>query len=94
MPPRPGSGKKRRERSSRPDRESEQEYYYRQRRQRSHSSYSSGPIIPKEYAEDVEFVETKEFSQTIISQSPADTRRKETFREESQVSDAEWEEEK
>lgn len=46
-----------------------------------------GPIIPPEYAEDVEFVEIKEYSR---SESRDDG--KVTWREESQVSDAEWEE--
>lgn len=48
----------------------------------------NGPIIPKEYAEDVEFVEIKEFSQTDIDARFADGSRVEYH--ESQVSDVEW----
>lgn len=85
MPPRPGSRQARREearkesrREARPDRG-----YYD----------PSGPIIPKEYAEDVEFVETKDFSETVIA--PGEGKKKgsdKTIYRESQVSDVEWEE--
>lgn len=48
------------------------------------------PLIPKEYAEDVEFVETISYSQTTIGVNDSD--RKRTVYHESQVSDVEWEE--
>lgn len=50
-------------------------------------TYSKSPIIPKEYAEDVEFIETKNFSQqeTSFNQNSS----KEKYHE-SQISDAEW----
>ena len=47
----------------------------------------SGPIIPKEYAEDVEFIEIKEYSETSIKYSTEDYSK---IYHESQVSDAEW----
>lgn len=47
----------------------------------------SGPIIPKEYAEDVEFVEIKEYSETTVETRKGT--RTEIYHE-SQVSDAEW----
>ena len=45
------------------------------------------PLIPKEYAEDVEFTETKDYSATEIKEQPAKT--VENYHE-SQISDAEW----
>lgn len=48
------------------------------------------PIIPKEYAEDVEYVEVKEFSQTTIGEETT-ANSGETYHEE-QVTDVEWEE--
>lgn len=65
---------------------------YRQEEARNAHPHS-GPIIPKEYAEDVEFVEIREYasSQTVIEGSPSSgaKRRKGTVKSESQVSDAE-----
>lgn len=61
------------------------------RRTRSGRGYASThrePIIPKEYAEDVEFVEYKEYSER--TEIHADTRTG-SVRIESQVEDAEWE---
>lgn len=51
---------------------------------------TDGPIIPKEYAEDVEFTETVSYSsdREVAPDSP----RPDDIREEPQVSDAEWEE--
>ena len=50
-------------------------------------------IIPPEYAEDVEFVEIKEFSSATITEERAgDGRRSRVEYAESQVSDVEWEE--
>ena len=48
-------------------------------------------IIPKEYAEDVEFVETKDYSSDTIETVADNGQRRERYRE-SQVSDVEWEE--
>ena len=58
------------------------------RRRRTASTYS-GPLIPKEYAVDVEFVETINYSETTIGVDR--DRQKETVYHESQVSDVEWE---
>lgn len=47
----------------------------------NNNSYSRNePIIPKEYAEDVEFVEIKEFSQTEIPDPPEKKSKWSTFR--------------
>ena len=99
MPPRPGSRKARKEAAGRNNNGYDSTgnndsygYYdpYRSRR-RSSRYYNNGPIIPKEYAEDVEFVETKEFSRTSID-SAEYAGNDRTDWHESQVSDAEWEE--
>lgn len=45
------------------------------------------PLIPKEYAEDVEFVETIDYSETISTTQKSG---KEEHYHESQVSDVEW----
>ena len=57
------------------------------RQQKRHGTYQTEPIIPKEYAEDVEFVEIKEYSETTIETHKATSSVK---YHESQVSDAEW----
>lgn len=49
-----------------------------------------GPIIPKEYAQDVEFTETRIYSSEVKIGESASEARKEVRRE-SQVSDVEWE---
>lgn len=46
-------------------------------------------IIPKEYAEDVEYVEIKEFTRVREEEISADGKTKRVYTE-SQVSDAEW----
>ncbi len=59
-------------------------------RRRASSSYGRrrGPIIPKEYAVDVEYVEIKEYSSaTVIGETPQGER---VEWHESQVTDAEW----
>ena len=48
--------------------------------------YTDEPIIPREYAEDVEFVETKDYSTTETRQPKG---KEETYHE-SQISDAEF----
>lgn len=48
--------------------------------------YSSGPIIPKEYAEDVDFNEIHSYSE---ESNTSNTTEKVRFQQESQVSDAE-----
>lgn len=45
------------------------------------------PLIPREYAEDVEFVETKEYSSTTIE---THSKGKTKIYHESQISDVEW----
>lgn len=67
-----------------------QDSYYNQRQRRNpfgQDSYGKEPLIPKEYAEDVEFTETKDYSdnETHIHSS----QKVETYHE-SQISDAEW----
>lgn len=82
MPPR---DKKRRKEESRDD---QQRYYQRERRNPFGADrYGKEPIIPKEYAEDVEYTETISYSEeeTIIKEKG-----KETIYHESQISDAEW----
>ncbi len=66
------------------------EYYGYTRGRKGRPVYDDGPIIPKEYAEDVEFVEDKELSRTSVGSEASDGRRRERY-EESQVSDAVWE---
>ena len=62
---------------------------YSRSRQESgyHGRDPEEPLIPKEYAEDVEFVETKDYSET---RSSSQTEGKEVNYHESQVSDVEW----
>ena len=92
MPPRPGSrqAKKdaRKQNASRQHGESSasSSRSYGRRRGTRHD----GPIIPKEYAEDVEFVETIDYSETVIAAS--DRKGNTTVYHESQVTDVEWEE--
>ncbi len=60
-----------------------------------HAPQHSGPIIPREYAEDVEYTETIDYS-SDTTVAPDGTRREHSRvrveTHESQVSDAEWEE--
>ena len=96
MPPRPGSREDKRQRASRQaygssdsntsSTSSASSYSRRSRQQRKTRRGYNEPIIPPEYAEDVEFVETKTFSETIIGAPDGKTRQY----HESQVSDAEW----
>ncbi|MDE7108528.1 MAG: hypothetical protein K2O49_00980 [Muribaculaceae bacterium] len=87
MPPRDKSESKRRKTERTGDERTRRSSQRRRGRSRD-EYYSRGPIIPKEYAEDVEFVEIKEFSQTDIEARFND---KETVEyHESQVSDVEW----
>lgn len=99
MPPRPGSREARRqqreEEKKRSRRAEENPSYYSQssssrRNGRRYYHDPSEPIIPKEYAEDVEFVETISYSRTTIGLADTDSRY--TVYHESQVSDVEWEE--
>lgn len=55
-------------------------------RRRKHA-HPDEPLIPKEYAEDVEFTEIREYSASTEIQ---DTDNKVTFRQEEQVTDAEY----
>ncbi len=91
MPPRPGSRQARKE-SRRTSATGGSRHSSSRQTQSGYGYYDpDGPIIPKEYAEDVEFVETKDYSETTIG-SFDDSRRTTTFYRESQVSDVEWEE--
>lgn len=62
-----------------------------QQRQRSRRQPASGPVIPKEYAQDVEFSESRIYAsdQSLKEESDADGLH---VKVESQVSDVEWEE--
>ncbi len=103
MPPRPGSREARRrqratdEASRQGKTQGASANYSRDssagrssRRRRTNRVDPNEPLIPKEYAEDVEFVETISYSQTTIGISESDSRH--TVYHESQVSDVEWEE--
>ena len=85
MPPR---DKKKRNQSDNNSQSQGGYYYQRQRRNPfGQDRYENEPLIPKEYAEDVEFTETKDFSSTeSINKGKGKV---ETYHE-SQVSDAEW----
>ena len=48
--------------------------------------YTKEPIIPKEYAEDVEFTETKDYSERVTTTTSETSQ----SYHESQISDAEW----
>lgn len=97
MPPRPGSREAKRQ--ARQQQQQTSNAYSssssrrsgsrsRNRQSSSSRSYSSHePLIPKEYAEDVEFVETISYSETSIGPDYTGSR---TVYHESQVSDAEW----
>ena len=86
MPPRPGSRRARKEQKARANSHEgyNNGYYDSQRRKRKASA--DEPLIPKEYAEDVEFVETKDFSSDATNHKQ---NKKEIYHEK-QVSDAEW----
>lgn len=97
MPPRPGSREAKRQARQQPSASSANAYSgtsgrqegrtYTRRTGRSRSYGRHEPLIPKEYAEDVEFVETINYSDTTIGADYAGSR---TVYHESQVSDAEW----
>ncbi len=89
MPPRPGSREDKRRQRSQDGASSARRSS--QSRRRSRRSGADEPIIPREYAEDVEFVETKDYSETTIG-TIDESGRKTVHYHESQVSDAEWEE--
>lgn len=94
MPPRPGSREARRQEKARPTDSGSPNARGGQRdpRSRGRQYYrpGDGPIIPKEYAEDVEFTETIDYSETTIAGD--DARGRTAVYHESQVSDVEWEE--
>lgn len=83
MPPREKKRRGRKKNDTREDYSSGGAFYTRSRgAQKPHE-----PLIPKEYAEDIEFVEIKEFRATEIRQEKS--HRFETYHE-SQISDVEW----
>lgn len=84
MPPR---DKKSRRKSSQQE-SSERSYYGRERRNPfGPEKYGNEPIIPKEYAEDVEFTETKDYSESRVDKEEKNGRE---YYHESQISDAEY----
>jgi len=71
----------------------EQRHNERQNARHAYRTYGKGePIIPKEYAEDVEFTETVRYSSDKDVASDGTRRASERTSAETQVSDAEWEE--
>lgn len=66
----------------------------KERRQQRHEVKKDEPLIPREYAEDVEYVEYKEFSSSTTIETEVDpkddTRRRATVVVESQVTDVEY----
>ena len=88
MPPR-DKKKKKSDQSQNTSSQSQGNYYYQRQRRNpfGQDSHTDEPLIPKEYAEDVEFTETKDFSS---SESRRNTGEKLEIYHESQVSDAEW----
>lgn len=91
MPPRPGSREERRQNRE----NARQSSARRQSSSRNAGAYYReqhpypGSILPKEYAEDVEFIEYKEYSEDNIDIRLNDSPGYEEYHE-SQVSDAEW----
>ena len=87
MPPR---DKKKKKKSGANSTEEGNTYYYQRKRRNPFGPdrYTDEPIIPKEYAEDVEFVETKDYSSTESRMNHGD-KKVETYHE-SQISDAEF----
>lgn len=85
MPPRD----KQQKRTGRKSSADSGEAFYR-RNNRRQAPADNDPIIPKEYAEDVEFTEYRSYSSdTVIAEDAADDSR---IKIEEQVSDVEWEE--
>ena len=86
MPPRDKSRKRNQGYEQRTDREYNP--YGQQRGNHFRHEGGEEPLIPKEYAEDVEFVETKDYSSTT-TYSETSKKKVETYHE-SQISDVEW----
>ena len=102
MPPRPGSREARRQQKARENAQADSSSgrasaynstgsrsYGSSRRRRYSYTHTDEPLIPKEYAVDVEFTETIDYSETTIGGDS--DRRRDTVYHESQVSDVEWE---
>lgn len=64
------------------------------RRRKPQTPEWTGPIIPPEYAEDVEFTEIKSYSETTeingVSRRGGKSKKNDQIRVQSQVEDAEW----
>lgn len=89
MPPRPDSREGRRQRKEAEARAYTQQRQQQQRQRRStYRRNPDEPLIPKEYAEDVEFTETISYSNTTIGAT--DSAGRQTVYHESQVTDVEW----
>lgn len=91
MPPRPGSRQERKQRERAQTASDSGSRYGRRARKSGWSMSPDEPIIPKEYAEDVEFVETKDYSETTVGDIDGDGHTRVRYHE-SQVTDVEWEE--
>lgn len=85
MPPRD----KKRKSSDSYSHQSSQDSFYGQRRRNPYDSRSkkNEPLIPKEYAEDVEYTETINYSESTFT---AGSEKKSEIYHESQISDAEY----
>ena len=81
MPPRDKKKGKKQEENSR-----KETYYHRSRRHPFETQEKDGPIIPKEYAEDVEFTETIDYSRAEYKEAA----KGKAIYHESQVSDVEY----
>ena len=84
MPPR---DKSKRHKSGERTSSGSQQYYGRNGRNSTYRQHKDEQIIPKEYAEDVDFIEIKDYSQTTIHTTEG---KKHTEYHESQISDVEF----
>lgn len=83
MPPREKKKKGRDKRQQ----EDQDSYYYRTHQRAGNPYYRKGPVIPSEYAEDVEYIETIDYSGKEYTER---IHRHIEIHYERQVSDAEW----
>lgn len=87
----PREDKKQRASGSSAKQRAERTSAFRQGRRKPQSHSADEPIIPREYAVDVEYVEIKEFKQTEIGTDKNGKHVRVEEYHESQVSDVEWE---
>ena len=85
LPPRE---KKRGKKNSGQNNQRQEGYYYRSSGSERRYGDKKEPLIPKEYAEDVEFTETIDYSST--TETRIENGNKIKYHHESQISDVEW----